>query len=75
MSVVIFREVRFGRQTIVKRYFLPPSRIDYEDVTDLTPRSLVALHGGIPLVNVQNGAEFDKIIKRLATQQKIKLNK
>jgi hypothetical protein len=75
MPVVIFREVRFDTEIIVKRYFLPQRRIEYEDVTDLTPRGLVAKRGGIPLVNVQNRAEFDKIIKHLAAQHKIKLNK
>lgn len=75
MPVVIFREVHFGKEILVKRYFLPPRKIEYEDVTDLTPRGLVARRGGIPLVNVQNREEFDRIIRRLAAQHKIKLQK
>jgi hypothetical protein len=75
MPMVLFREVRFGEVIIVKRYFLFPRIIRYEDILDLTPRGLVAKRGGIPLVNVTNRAEFEKIIKRLAAQHKIRLSK
>jgi hypothetical protein len=75
MPMIIFREVRFGEKIIIKRYFLPHRIIQYEDVVDLTLRGLVAKHGGLPLANVQNRAEFEKIIKRLAAQHKIKLKK
>jgi hypothetical protein len=75
MPMIIFREVRFGEAIVVKRYFMPARTIQYEDVTDFTPRGLVARHGGLPLVNLQNRAEFDKIIKRLVTQHKIQLKK
>jgi hypothetical protein len=75
MPLIIFREVRFGEVITIKRYFLLRRIIHYEDVVDLTPRGLVAKHGGIPLANVQNRAEFDKIIKRLVAQHKLTLKK
>jgi hypothetical protein len=75
MPMIIFREARFGEQITLKRYFMPRRIIHYEDVVDLTPRGLVAKHGGIPLANVQNRPEFDKIIKRLVAQHKITLKK
>jgi hypothetical protein len=75
MPMIIFREARFGEAITIKRYFLPRRIIHYEDVVDLTPRGLVAKRGGIPLVNVQNRAEFDKIINRLVARHKIKLKK
>ena len=75
MPMIIFREVRFGEVITLKRYFLPRRIIHYEDVVDLTLRGLVAKHGGIPLANVQNRPEFEKIIKRLVAQHKINLKK
>jgi hypothetical protein len=75
MPMIIFREVRFGETIILKRYFLLPRIIHYEDVTDFTLRGLVASHGGIPLSNVQNRAEFEKIIRRLVARHKITLQK
>jgi hypothetical protein len=75
MPMILFREVRFGEVIIVKRYFMPRRIIQYADVVDLTLRGLVAKRGGIPLANVQNRSEFEKIIKRLAAQHKIKLKK
>jgi hypothetical protein len=36
---------------------------------------LVAKRGGIPLANVENRAEFEKIIRKLVAQHKIKLMK
>ena len=75
MPMVLFREVRFGDVITLKRYFMPRRIIRYEDVVDLTPRGLVAKHGGIPLANLQNRAEFEKIIKRLVIQRKIKIKK
>ncbi len=73
--MIIFREARFGEVITLKRYFLPRRIIHYEDVVDLTTRGLVAKHGGIPLANVLNRSDFEKIIKRLAAQQKITLKK
>jgi hypothetical protein len=73
MPMIIFREVRFGEVIRIKRFFLPRRIIHYEDVVNITPRGLVAKRGGIPLVNVQNRAEFDKIIKKLVSQHKITL--
>jgi len=35
----------------------------------------VAKRGGIPLTNVENRSEFEKIIRRLVAQRKIKLRK
>jgi hypothetical protein len=75
MPMIIFREARFGERITIKRYFLPRRIIQYEDVVDFTLRGLVAKRGGIPLANVQNRAEFEKIIKRLVAQHKIKLKK
>ena len=75
MPMILFREVRFGEVITVKRYFRPRRIIRYEDVVELTHRGLVANRGGIPLANVQNRSEFEKIIKRLASQHKIKLKK
>jgi hypothetical protein len=75
MPMILFREVHFGEVITVKRYFIAPRIIRYEDVVDFTPRGLVARRGGIPLVNVLNRAEFEKIIKRLVAQHKIKLQK
>jgi hypothetical protein len=75
MPMILFREVRFGDVITLKRYFLPRRSIRYEDVVDFTPRGLVAKHGGIPLSNVQNRADFDKIIKKLIAQHRIKLKK
>jgi hypothetical protein len=75
MPMIIFREVRFGEAIVLKRFFLPPRIIQYDDVTDFSLRGLVARHGGIPLANVQNRAEFEKIIKRLVAQHKLKLKK
>jgi hypothetical protein len=75
MPMIIFREARFGEQITIQRYFLPRRIIRYEDVVDFTLRGLVAKRGGIPLANVQNRTEFEKIIKRLVAQHKIKLNK
>ena len=75
MPMIIFREVRFGERITINRYFLPHRIIQYEDVVDFTLRGLVAKHGGIPLANVQNRAEFEKIIKRLVAQHKIRLKK
>ena len=75
MPLIIFREARFGGAIMLKRYFLPSRMIQYEDVVDLTQRGLVAKHGGIPLVNVGNRLEFDKIIQRLVAQHKITLKK
>jgi hypothetical protein len=75
MPMIIFREVRFGVSITIKRYFLPRRIIHYEDVVDLTLRGLVAKRGGIPLANVQNRPEFEKIIRKLVAQHKIKLKK
>ena len=75
MPMIIFREVRFGDTITLKRYFMPSRIIQYEDVTDFTLRGLVAKHGGIPLANLQNRNEFEKIIKRLVAQHKIRLKK
>lgn len=76
MPVILFREVRFEDERIVlKRYYLPRRVVRYEDVIDLSQRGLVAKHGGIPLANVQNRAEFEKIIRKLVNQKKIKLLK
>lgn len=75
MPLIIFREARFSDAITIKRYFLPPRIIQYEDVVDLTQRGMVAKRGGIPLVNVENRSEFEKIIKRLVAQHKIKLLK
>ncbi len=75
MPMVIFREACFGEAITIKRYFLPRRIIQFEDVVDLTPRGLVAKRGGLPLVNVQNRSDFDKIIKRLVAHRKITLKK
>jgi hypothetical protein len=75
MPMIIFREARFGEAITLKRYFLPRRIIRYEDVVELTPRGLVAKRGGIPLANVQNRSDFDKIIKRLVAQRRIRLKK
>jgi hypothetical protein len=75
MPLIIFREARFGDEITLKRYFLPPRIIHYEDVIDLTQRGLAAKRGGIPLVNVENRSEFEKIIKQLVAQRKIKFKK
>jgi|WetSurMetagenome_2_1015567.scaffolds.fasta_scaffold220441_2 hypothetical protein len=75
MPMIIFREVRFEDRIILKRYFFPRRIIRYEDVVDLTPRGLVARRGGIPLTNVINRADFDKIIRKLVSQHKIKLGR
>ncbi len=75
MPMILFREVCFGELITLKRYFRFNKYIRYEDVVDFTPRGLVAKHGGIPLANVQNRAEFEKIIKRLVAQRKISLKK
>ncbi len=75
MPMILFREVRCGDVITLKRYFLPRRIIRYEDVVSLTPRGLVAKHGGIPTSNVLNRAEFEKIIRRLANQHKLKLSK
>ncbi len=75
MPMILFREARFGEVITLKRYFLPRRIIRYEDVTALTPRGLVAKRGGISMVNVQNRSEFDKIIRRLANQHRLKLAK
>src|SRR5512140_2697793 len=75
VPMILFREVRFGEVITLKSWFRPRRIIRYEDVVSLTPRGLVAKHGGIPLVNVQNRAEFEKIIHKLANQRKIKLVK
>jgi hypothetical protein len=75
MPMIIFREARFGEVITIKRYFLPRRIIRYEDVVDFTPRGLVAKRGGIPLANVQNYSEFEKIIKRLVAQHKVILKK
>jgi hypothetical protein len=75
MPMIIFREVKFGDVITLKRYFLPRRIIQYDDVVDFTQRGLVARRGGIPLANVQNRSEFEKIIKRLADQHKIALKK
>ena len=75
MPMIIFREVRFGETIILKRYFLPPRIIQYEDVTEFTLRGLVAKHGGTPLSNVQNRGEFEEIIRRLIARHKITLQK
>ncbi len=75
MPMILFREVHFGDVITLKRYFLPHRIIRYEDVVDFTPRGLVAKHGGIPLSNIQNRADFEKIIKKLVAQHRIKLKK
>jgi hypothetical protein len=75
MPMIIFREVHFGDVITLKRYFLPRRIIHYDDVVDFTQRGLVAKHGGIPLANVQNRSEFEKIIKKLVSQHKITLRK
>ena len=68
MPMIIFREVRFGQAITLKRYFMPARIIQYEDVTAFSLRGLVARHGGISLANLQNRAEFEKIIKRMVAQ-------
>jgi hypothetical protein len=73
--MIIFREVRFGKAIILKRYFLPTRIIPYEDVSGFTLRGLVGRHGGISLANLQNREEFEKIIKKLVAQHKIMLKK
>ena len=56
-------------------YIYPTRTVQYDDVTDFTVRGLVAKHGGIPLANLKNRADFEKIIKRLVAQNKIHLKK
>ena len=74
MPMVIFREARFGETGIIlKRYFLPRRVIHYTDVVELNARGLVAKRGGVPLVNVQNRAEFEKMVRKMASQRKFKL--
>jgi hypothetical protein len=75
MPMIVFREVRFGEAILLKRYFMPARTIQYADVTNFTLRGLVARHGGIPLANLQNRADFEKIIKKLVAQHKIQLKK
>ena len=75
MPVIIFREVRFGEAIVLKRYFMPARIIQYVDVTDFTLRGLVARHGGISLANLQNRADFEKIIRRLVAKHKLQLKK
>jgi hypothetical protein len=75
MPMIIFREISFGDEIRIKRYLLPARKIQYQDVTALTLRGLVAIHGGLPLSSVQNRPEFDRIIKRLSLQHKINLKK
>jgi hypothetical protein len=75
MPMIIFREVCFGDTIKIRRYFLPRRIIRFEDVVDLTPRGLIAKRGGIPLANVQNRSDFERIIKKLVAQHKITLKK
>jgi hypothetical protein len=75
MPLVLFREVRFNDAIKVKRFFLPTRTINYEDVVTLTSQGLVAKKGGIPLANVRNRDEFEKIIKNLANRKVIHLEK
>jgi hypothetical protein len=75
VPMILFREVRFGDVITLKSWFRPRRIIRYEDVVSLTPRGLVAKRGGIPLANVENRAEFEKIIRKLVAQHKIKLVK
>jgi hypothetical protein len=75
MPMIIFREARFGEFITLKRYFMPRRIIRYEDVVDLTLRGLIAKRGGIPLSNIQNRPEFEKIIKQLVGRHKITLKK
>jgi hypothetical protein len=73
MPLILFREVRFGEVIVVRRYYLPKLVIRYTDVVELTARGLRAKHGGIPLANVQNRKEFEKIFHQLVRQKKIVL--
>jgi hypothetical protein len=73
MPMIVFREAHFGEAIVVRRYFLPRMTIRYADVTGLTARGLRAKHGGIPLANVQNRKEFEKIFHQLVRQKKIVL--
>lgn len=76
MPLILFREIKFIEDRfIVKRYFLPRKTILYQDTIGLTPRGVIAKRGGIPLANVQNRKEFDRIIHRLISSNKLKLEK
>ena len=75
MPMIIFRKFRFGETIILKRYFLKSQIIHYEVMTDFTMRGLGARHGVIPLANVQNRSEFEKIICHLVARHKITLQK
>jgi hypothetical protein len=75
MPRILFREIRFGDVITVKRYYLQSQVYQYEDVIEFTPRMLLIHRGAIPLSNVENRSELEKIIKRLAARHKIKLKK
>lgn len=75
MPKILFREICFGENVTIKRFFLPRQVIHYEDIVELTPRMLVLVRGGLPLVNVQNRKELEKIIKKLTSRHKINLRK
>jgi hypothetical protein len=76
MPMILFREIRFLEEAIrIKRYYFPARTLSYGDIIDLTSRGLVAKRGGVPLVNVINRKDLEKMILKLASRGKIKLEK
>jgi hypothetical protein len=75
MPIILVRGIHFNKCITVKRYFLPSRKIQYQDVVKLTSHGLVAKRGGIPLANVQNRDEFEKIIRKLVNRNVIRLEK
>ncbi len=73
-SKVYFTDMRSSaKENLLAKVVRLADRLDLKQI--VPPRGLVAKHGGIPLSNVQNRAYFEKIIKKLVTQHRIKLKK
>jgi hypothetical protein len=73
----IFRQARFKDEIIVKRFFMSDLKIEYKDITALTPYGLKARSGNLSLqmLSQESILEFAKIINILISEKKIKMKK
>jgi len=77
MPYRVFKEMRFERQVIIKRYFLPDVIIEYGDIVEFNKMTLAATDKNISLymMHPDSFKELEGIIHNLMSSRKIKLKK
>lgn len=73
----VFREARFLDEIVIKRYLKSDLKIQYQDITALTPYGLRTKTGNLALrmLRQESIKEFADIINILIAEKKIKIKK